>query len=101
MISDTAWWIRTELIGYIIILLLLVASGLIHSKWLELTFKSQRAVGVQNNNGLALRGRKQMSELLLVILPDEMCILSYSTSDLHSSGSSSHNYHVIVLHIIT
>lgn len=80
---------------------LLVTSSLMHSKWLELTFKSQRAVGVQNNNGLALRGRKQMSELLLVILLDEMCILNYSTIKLHSSGSSIDEYNVVLLHITT
>lgn len=38
-----------------------------------------------------------MSELLLVIFLDEVCIQSYSPSHLLSSATSSDNYHVIVI----
>lgn len=73
-------------------------SSWIHNKLPQLTFKSQWAVGAQNNNWLALRDRKKMSELLLVIFVDEMCILNYSSSNLLLSGPNSNNYHVSPRH---
>lgn len=39
-----------------------------------------------------------MSELLLVIFLDGMCILSYSTSNLLFSATNGEYYHVIVQH---